>query len=487
MPEEPSPEAPSHPSIDSEFAIRNCLWCSNGQIVNVRLLLPLSVNDEELRERSQRAAEECLAWEERQRRDKEAQTQQAPDAADGSLVTGASSSRVKEPPQPSLSKVVPRDLDIDVERAQLECADGEVQLLLSRSFDEVTSIAQGPLSWLHVPVYAWDEPLKLLERAALTPDKELHRRGKDLYRQLRKSHVSQGRPVGYPLAAHESVLNDLKRIGQLMPHFAQVLSFIRNSLILSHARKQPMCVPPILMLGDPGIGKTHFSIELAKALQVPVHRHAFDSGITETALTGSDSRWSNTSPGLMFEALVLGPSASPVILLDEIDKARKGERADPVAPLHTLLEPVSARAVTDISVNFTFDASHVVWIATGNQAARVPSTIRSRFREFLINAPQGEAAILAAHVVAQTVLARMGPALFDPPDKRIVVALAHLPARQQIQALETAFAQALANGSRAVQLHHLPANVLGTERGHEELQDPQALDDSEAPPNDYLH
>lgn len=481
MPVEPPPEAPFHSSIDSEFAVRNCTWCSKGQMVTVRLLLPLSVSDEELSERYQRASAECRAWEERRRRDNDAreeqrlQEQEANDAAARSQAKGAAPSQVKGFLELGSSKSASKDIDIEAERAQLKDVDRQVQSRLARSLADPAETVRGPQGHLQVPVYAWDEPLKLLERAALTPDRDVHRRDKDLYRQIRKSHESQLRSVGYPLGEHESVLAALRRIGQLMPHFGQVLAVVRHSLVLSYLRRQPMRVPPILLLGDPGIGKTHFSIELAQALRVPMHRHAFDSGITEAALTGSASQWSNTSPGLMFEALVLGPSASPVILLDEIDKARKGERTNPVAPLHTLLEPVSARTVTDISVHFTFDASHVVWIATGNDAERVPPTIRSRFREFVITQPRGEKAIQAAHVVAQTVHARMGLALVDPPDKRVVVALAHLPARQQIQALETAFARALANGGHAVQLHHLPASVLADEPRQE------------APPNGYLH
>lgn len=480
MPEEPPPEAPFHPSIDSEFAVRNCTRCSKGQMVTVRLLLPRSVSDEELSERYQRAAAECRAWEERRRRDNDAQEEQrlqeeADDAAARLQAKGAAPSQVKGFLELGSSKAASKDIDIEVERVQLKDIDSEVQSMLARSSADPAETVRSPHGHLQVPVYAWDEPLKLLERAALTPDRDVHRRDKDLYRQIRKGHESQLRSVGYPLAEHESVLAALKRIDQLMPHFGQVVAHVRHSLVLSYLRRQPMRVPPILLLGDPGIGKTHFSIELAKALRVPVHRHAFDSGTTEAALTGSASQWSNTSPGLMFEALVLGPSASPVILLDEIDKARKGERTNPVGPLHTLLEPVSARTVTDISVNFTFDASHVVWLGTGNDAEGVPPTIRSRFREFVITPPQGEEAIQAAHVIAQTVHARMGLALFDPPDKRIVVALAHLPARQQIQALETAFARVLANGGHVVQLHHLPSSVLDNEPG------------PKAPPNGYLH
>lgn len=493
MPEDPSFEETPSPSIDGGFFLRVCKWRSGGDVMKSRRLLPVTVTEDELRARNERVYAECRAWMEDRRREELAeaegrlQEQLAREAADAEADPAplhASSPNAATSVRPVTAKLSKGVAEAASERAQLECAHLDAQPLLERDFDEVAAIREGPLGHLHVPVYAWDEPLKLIELTGSTPDRDVHRRGKDLYQRIRTSHTSQVRPVGYPLASHEWVLEDLERLGREMPQFAEIVGFVRSNLMLSYARKQPMRLPPMLVLGDPGVGKTHFTMALAGALRLPVHRHCFDSGITQDALTGSDKHWGNTSTGLMFEALVLGSSASPVVLLDEIDKAGKAGRTDPVAPLHSLLEPVSARAITDISVNFTFDASHVVWIATANESKGIPATLRSRFREFVIEAPQGEAAIRAAQAVAHTVHARLGPELFEPPDKRIVVAVAHLPVRQQIQALEEAFSRALASSSRTVRLHHLPRSVL------DDLQvdvAPQVKEDSEPPQGGYLH
>jgi ATP-dependent Lon protease len=495
MPEDPSFEETPSPCIDGGFFLRVCEWRSGGDVMKSLLLLPVTATEDELRTRNERVYAECRAWMEDRRREELAeaerrlQEQLAREAAeaeaeDDPAPLPAASPNAAASLRPATAKLATGAAEAASERVQLECAHLDAQPLLERDFDEVAAIREGPLGHLHVPVYAWDEPLKLIELAGSTPDRDVHRRGKDLYQRIRTSHTSQVRPVGYPLASYEWVLEDLERLEREMPQFAEVVGSVRSNLMPSYARKQPMRLPPMLVLGDPGVGKTHFTMALAGALRLPVHRHCFDSGITQDALTGSDKHWGNTSTGLMFEALVLGSSASPVVLLDEIDKAGKAGRPDPVTPLHSLLEPVSARAITDISVNFTFDASHVVWIATANKSEGVPATICSRFREFVIEAPQGEAAIRAAQAVARTVHARLGPELFEPPDKRIVVAVAHLPVRQQIQALEEAFSSALASNSRTVRLHHLPRSVL------QDLQidiAPQAKDDSEPPQGGYLH
>jgi ATP-dependent Lon protease len=88
-------------------------------------------------------------------------------------------------------------------------------------------------------------------------------------------------------------------------------------------------------VGEPGIGKTHFAQGLAKALSAPLSIQRLDSGLTETLLLGSDKRWGNSQPGLLFELLVLGAVVNPIIVLDEIDKINSA----PTGPIQPLLGP----------------------------------------------------------------------------------------------------------------------------------------------------
>jgi ATP-dependent Lon protease len=482
VPEEVPPPT-AHPGLTGDgFVLRDCTWISDGRLKKSQLLLPLSFSDEELDAHNERAFDQFRASEENRVRQELARAQLRLEEQEAAEEAADAAPAIPYPTSARVRFGKSQDSIGESERALLKAAELAAQPLLERRFEE---ILDDPNGHLYVPVYAWDEPLKLIERKSATPDRNVHKRGKDLFLQIGEGGTAQFRTVGYPLSQHGQVLRDLERIELELPHFAEVVHFVRDSVMLSYARQKPLRIAPILILGEPGIGKTHFTLELATALRVPMHRHAFDSGITETALLGSERRWSNTSTGLLFESVVLGFSASPVVLLDEIDKARKGDSCNPLAPLHGLLEPVSASTVTDISVDFTMDASHVVWIATGNEMQGIPSPIRSRFREFVIEPPMGEAAIQAAHAVARVVYDRMGHELFDPPSERMVVALAHLPARQQIQVWEMGYARALANGSRVVHWHHLPSSILHNEEDATALQD---TGDS-TPPSEggYLH
>jgi ATP-dependent Lon protease len=176
----------------------------------------------------------------------------------------------------------------------------------------------------------------------------------------------------------------------------------------------------------------------------------------------------------VFDMVCLGDRADPLILLDELDKARRSHNADPIAPLHSLLEPLTASKVTDISSGIEFDSSHIFWVSTANDLFRIPAPIRSRFRVFNISMPSAEQSIALAQAVGMSVHQRMNQQsndktdpetgtpepIFMAPSPRLFNLLAHLTPREQIQAWEHAYSTALANGRRQVVREDLPAEVL---------------------------
>lgn len=307
-----------------------------------------------------------------------------------------------------------------------------------------------------VQVYAWDAPLKLVEDRKSTPDRELHDRDKALFLQLKKLGAYRGVCAWARL---DIVLDGLKYLRASQPHFSLVVDLIEARVRLAQELDEPMRIPPVLLAGPPGVGKTHFTLELARVMERPVRRHSFDVSHTSSALMGSDRNWANTRYGLVFDAVCLGDRADPIVLLDEIDKvAEHRHGGSPLSPLHSLLEPVTSAAVTDISAGLEFDASHVFFVATANDLRLVPRPIQSRFQVFYINPPTPEQSIdLAQAVAAAHHLKYSG---FEAPAKRLVTLLAHLTPREQIQALEQAYAQAVVNGRKHLLRQDLPADVL---------------------------
>jgi ATP-dependent Lon protease len=305
-----------------------------------------------------------------------------------------------------------------------------------------------------VAVYGVLQPLTLIkDLKARTPDKEIHKRNEALYRRIK--------PRGNRRALARPQVDSLHfdHLRRAFPHFSPVLDLVQDQHAFAEMTGKPVQIPPILLGGDPGIGKTRFAVELAHALGTVIRRMPFDNGQSGSSLLGSDKNWANTSYGAVFELIVLGQYANPVILLDEIDKASKRREGDALASLHTLLEPVTSHTVRDISVDFEFNASHVLWIATANDLTRVAPSLRSRFHEFWVEQPAGAQALLMAEVVAQEVHQEMNLPGFDPPSRQIAHFIAYLSAREQVQALKRAYATARVNGRHHLSLTDLPEQV----------------------------
>lgn len=309
-------------------------------------------------------------------------------------------------------------------------------------------------------VYGEEALLQLL-KGSQSVDQDVTKRNKGIADMLQKK--GPFRRIGAPRR-----ISDVVSLKSSHPHFGAVIDFVANQLELARVSKHPVRIPPMLLSGPPGVGKTHFSDALAQVLGVPIRRHQMDQAETSSALMGSEVTWSNSRVGLVFDEIVQGDHANPVILLDELDKASSQDmRFNPVSILHSLLEPVSAARVRDLSVDMEIDASMVTWIATCNHPWRVPFTLRTRLKEFFIGMPTAEQALLVARSVVRRALADAGVAGFKQPGRDVIVALAPLSAREIYQVFIAAVATAVKHRQRFIGIEHLPHELVA-EDGAEE-------------------
>lgn len=249
------------------------------------------------------------------------------------------------------------------------------------------------------------------------------------------------------------------------PHFAEVVDLIVSQINLAHLTSEPLRIPPILLNGPPGIGKTYFCHRLAHALGTVVRRQAYDTDATAACLMGSDRKWANTAPGLVFDLLAMGKVANPIVLLDEVDKARESNGQSALTPLHSLLEPETASCVRDISVDLELNASLIVWVGTANEPRLLAPSLRSRFREFDIQRPPADQALKMAPALIQATLQRLKLDRFWPPSRALVLAVAHLTPREITQAIEHAAGTAYAEGRAVLLPSDVPADFRDAGEG----------------------
>ena len=244
----------------------------------------------------------------------------------------------------------------------------------------------------------------------------------------------------------------LDELRETSPSFTKVTERIIDAIGIATKYSKPIRITPILLVGDAGVGKSRYSQELSRCLGVPAKSIAMDNIQEGAGLAGSSFIYSNSQPGEVFKVLTEKDHLSPLVILDELDKARFSEHGDTLGPLHNLLEPVSAKQFRDGSVGLQIDASRVIWIATANHLGRIPSTLQSRFEIFEISSPGQEAKKAILNKLCQELKDEYRGVEFSD---QVLDALRDKTPREQRQLLERALARAVHLGEAIVCLDHL--------------------------------
>jgi hypothetical protein len=92
------------------------------------------------------------------------------------------------------------------------------------------------------------------------------------------------------------------------PHFSRsgLIKAIEEDLILTKMGSSLVPLEPILMVLDPGVGKSRFVRRLRKFLSIPSQSHRtidFSSSSSGWILSGLNSSWGGSKPGEIFNAL----------------------------------------------------------------------------------------------------------------------------------------------------------------------------------------
>jgi ATP-dependent Lon protease len=213
----------------------------------------------------------------------------------------------------------------------------------------------------------------------------------------------------------------LQQLRQAFPNFAEVLDAVERAIALARCAGEPLVLPPMLLVGGPGVGKSLFVEQLCLQLMgLRVCRVQVEtSGIADT-LIGTERHWSTCGPGAIFNLLVGGEFINPWVMLDELDKApQRREHAGLAKVLYALLERDSARRFTDQALpEVPLDASHLSWMATANRTDTIDRPLLDRLQVFHIPAPTAEQARaivtrMDADLRRQRGLSRLPPL---PPD-----------------------------------------------------------------------
>lgn len=122
---------------------------------------------------------------------------------------------------------------------------------------------------------------------------------------------------------------ELDALEMKFPHFARVIDYIREACALAESSRV-IDLDNLLFEGSPGCGKSFFAEALAAFLNAGRVCLRMENAQSNSALCGSDSFWSNSAHGSVFENLNFAEFANPTFILDEIDKVSCDGRYDTV-------------------------------------------------------------------------------------------------------------------------------------------------------------
>lgn len=200
------------------------------------------------------------------------------------------------------------------------------------------------------------------------------------------------------------------------PHLRAVTRAIHTMARANHYAGHPWLKwSPLLIVGEPGSGKTWLARELAERCNLP-HLQLDGASMTSPApLTGLDGSWKTGRTSQVVQTIADSTTANPVVILDEADKIQGFGGHGSAAPdtiLLSVLEPSAARRYADSFLRQWVDLSHVNWILTANDLQAVSQPLRDRCT--IVRVPALTLADFDLLVARQIERRALDPDLIDP-------------------------------------------------------------------------
>ncbi len=157
----------------------------------------------------------------------------------------------------------------------------------------------------------------------------------------------------------------------------RILEYISVANLSQQTEKHPKA-PSLLLLGLVGTGKTTMAYSIAQALGRQFGRIPMGGMGDALQLRGKSKAYPDAEPGQIMKVLRRVQTKNPVILLDEIDRVTDSAKADIMGVLVELLDPEQNHNFLDHFVDYPFDLSEVLFIATANNTAGVATAVLDR-------------------------------------------------------------------------------------------------------------
>lgn len=162
---------------------------------------------------------------------------------------------------------------------------------------------------------------------------------------------------------------------------------------------------PILLTGDPGIGKTLAARNYARILNLPWTFLSGPSAASGRGLSGAPNLYIGAGVGAIAQAMIDHAAGNPVICIDEIDKTIP--RLENTVPLQDeLLSALdeSGKEWRDNYLEIELDTSHIPFVFTANDPGQLSEPLLDRIEVIRMESPDKE---MICHIIREFTLPRV--------------------------------------------------------------------------------
>ncbi|SFM30891.1 AAA family ATPase [Methylobacterium pseudosasicola] len=137
--------------------------------------------------------------------------------------------------------------------------------------------------------------------------------------------------------------------------------------------------PPLLLVGEPGCGKTRLARRYGEVLDLSPALYSMGGAMDAMTVAGVARGWSSGGFSAPVRELIRTKVANPLIVMDEVDKmATSRQNGNAADALINQLGVETAARYKDIYLQADVDISHVQWILTANSLDTVPRPLLDR-------------------------------------------------------------------------------------------------------------
>ncbi|OGK50466.1 hypothetical protein A3A55_00805 [Candidatus Roizmanbacteria bacterium RIFCSPLOWO2_01_FULL_40_14] len=158
----------------------------------------------------------------------------------------------------------------------------------------------------------------------------------------------------------------------------RILEYLSVLALKARGQKEGSRAPILFFVGLVGTGKTTLAKAISEALGRRYARIPFGGMGSALDLRGQSRVHPDAEPGQLIKALIRAGSKNPVVLLDELDRVAESTRADIMGVLVELLDPEQNVRFVDHYLDYPFDLSQVLFIATANNTKNIATAVLDR-------------------------------------------------------------------------------------------------------------